>query len=82
MVSFMGHSLSPAWCPEVSITVRLLFDPMTVDSGHDERAARFFFLTRSAWTPPDPRHRVTRLLALHWLTVVVSPRRRSSHFLH
>ena len=34
---------------------------------------RFFFPTHSALTPPDPLHRLTRLLTLHWLIMVVSP---------
>jgi hypothetical protein len=40
-------------------------------------SGRFFFQTRSARTPSDPLHWLTRLLALHRLIMVVSPRKLS-----
>jgi hypothetical protein len=59
----------------------LLSDPMTMESDRAEWP-RFFFPTHSAWTPPDPIHRLTRLLALHRFIVVVSLHRRSPHSPH
>jgi hypothetical protein len=42
----------------------------------------FFFPTHSARPPPDPLHRLTWLLAIHWFIMVVSPLRKSSCLLH